>query len=125
LAAAAERERPVSGHAGGCRALAGYRVGFFPVESWEGRGDADLYQEMERRAGPYDGELIFVSEASFAPGRGAFQVVADAVPEFLEWHRDHLEPVFNGDVIVVVRERHRIACFHHYGGILVMEAPAA
>jgi hypothetical protein len=74
------------------------------LPGWESMSDA----EIALRAGLYSaglrGSLLVVTEASFAPGRGAFAVDSSDLGVFLSHHLTRYgEALFNGDVVVAER----------------------
>ncbi len=94
-----------------------------PIASWEHRTDLDLLHELSERAGPFAGDLILVTEASFDRGLGAFRLDASEFPATLLEHQTQFEPVFNGDVLLLTLEDRRVVCVHHEN-YLIKIAPA-
>ena len=104
---------------------AGCEVDIGPIDSWERRTDEDLLDEVYRRAGPFSGDLLLITEASFQLGGGAFRVAASALSGMMKMHQERFEPVFNGDVILLVLDERRIVCVHHENHLVKITPPLA
>lgn len=103
---------------------AGWHVDIAAIESWEHRTDQDMLAEVLRRAGPFAGELLIITEASFVPPVGAFRFDARLLLHFLQEHGDRFEPVFNGDLILIVLQEEKIVCVHHENHLITMSPRA-
>lgn len=98
-----------------CARSAGGLVTVQTAADWETREDDDLWREMGEKMGGLDGQIILVTEASFGPGAGAFQFDARDAQQAMVEHRGKFEPVYNGDVIVLLRSGKGAVCLHHEG----------
>lgn len=92
---------------------AGFGIKSKRMGAWETRDDHDLLAELVREAGTFKGELVLVTEASFGPDVGAFRFDAAMFPAAIGEHQRRYEPVFNGDVLLLVLAEKRILCVHH------------
>jgi hypothetical protein len=86
------------------------------VPGWESMSDAEIAMRSGLSGVAFSGQLLVVTEASFAPARGAFEVDAGDLVVLIDEHLLRFgECFFNGDVIVVDRHAGQIWLFHHEG----------
>jgi hypothetical protein len=62
------------------------------------------------------GPTLVVSEVSYRPGSGAFEMSAAQLPQFVATHRSVFKEVlFNGDVLILDTVGSVLVVFHHEG----------
>ncbi len=102
---------------------AGQRVTVQPIAPWESSTDLEMVVAVEALEGPLRGELLFITEASFGVGMGAFLVDAAELRAPPEEHQLLHEPVFNGDTIIGIPEEGRVICLHHGDVLIAIRRP--
>jgi hypothetical protein len=71
----------------------------------------------------FRGTILVVTDASFAPGRGAFMLDAAALETFVgAYLRSYGECFFDGDVIIASSGSRSIWLFHHEGAYATLSA---
>jgi hypothetical protein len=102
---------------------AGCAVRVGPVHDWEASSDEQSLWALTGASGSLSGEVLLISEASFNPGAGAFQLDASELPAAIVEHQRRFEPVFNGDVVIIELQTKRVFCMHHAGSLIRISAP--
>ncbi len=91
-------------------------VDWLALPGWEAKTDSEVAAESGLLCANFRGTVLVVTEASFAPTRGAFVLDERALGAFVRAHLpSYGECFFNGDVIVANGEGRRLWLFHHEG----------
>lgn len=104
---------------------AGCDIAVVEFADWEEGDDEGLCARMQELVGPLVGNILLITEASFAEAVGAFEFASADLNLVISAHQSQYEPVFNGDVIWALLDEGRIICIHHEGHLIEISRPHA
>ncbi|HVH97097.1 MAG TPA: hypothetical protein VM869_00220 [Enhygromyxa sp.] len=91
-------------------------VSWTAVRNWEEMDDLEIFAAMGLQAACSSSQLLVITEASFSKLGGAFRLAGRDLPEFIRGHlAAYGECFFNGDTIIMDRDRGTAWLFHHEG----------